>query len=138
MSLPPDIEGRRFTWVRPPSYEWTTREFRVPVVSFLGLLEQQNGWVRPRSVVVVERIADTGVNVRVPLGPTAAVDQRAEQLPQRSGLPILNFRVTRDRDGRIFETSVPFEDGASTSSARMSVLLDLAVRSLRASEKAAR
>lgn len=136
MTLPIDIANKRFTWVQLPSQDWTTPEFRAPVVAMALGLETGTNWVRPRSVAIVERFATTGIVAHLPFGPTHAVDLPAR--PRRDGIPILNVRVTRNRDGRLFEVSMPFLRGADTSPAATDAILALGRQSLLASEKAAR
>jgi hypothetical protein len=56
---------------------------------------------------IEERFTDTGVNVRVPLGPTGP-EERKDNFLQRDGVPIIVINAIRESDKRSFEVSLPF------------------------------
>ena len=137
LSLPPDIAGRRFTWIRERSQAWTEEPLRDQIRIFIEAFEAEHDWVRPGSMVVEEKFHTTNVNVKVPLGPTGP-PQRRDNFLQRDGIPTIIVSCTRDRDSRGFEVGLPFALANDTPSTVVEVLLDSARLSLRAAEKESR
>ncbi len=130
----PDVPEGSFTWVRLPSHAWIEAPLQQTILTFIKLFEDEHGWVRRGSMGVVEQFTDTGINVRVPLGPTGP-EQRRDNFLQRSGTPIAVISCMRDRDSRRFEVATEYPAGNDSPS---DVQLTAARASLRAQEVAAR
>jgi hypothetical protein len=105
MILPEDVAGIRHEWIRLPSQGWTERPLRDELVRFLDAFQDTNLWVR--RMKLEEKFTDTGVNVRVPIGPTGP-EQRKDNFLQRDGIPVILITAIRERDNREFEVGLPF------------------------------
>ena len=127
----PDIPRGRYTWQRQRSQGWVERALQLVLIEFVTVFEDEHQWVRRGSMTVEECFSDTGVNVRVPTGPTAPY-QRPDNFMQRTGLPIVKLYCTRERDSRTFEVAVPFALGNDTPTSQ--AVLSAARASLRAQE----
>lgn len=134
MTLPIDIAGTKHAWTRERSHTWTDEAMRRSVDTFLDLFAAEHGWVR--EMRVTERFTDTGVNVRVPRGPTAPPEERP--FYQRSGLPVIVIVAVRDRDSQEFEVALPFAEANETNGVTVARLFENARLSLREQEGAAR
>jgi hypothetical protein len=105
MILPDDVAGIRHEWIRFPSHGWTERQLRDLLVRFLDAFEDRYAWVR--GMKLEERFTDTGVNARVPIGPTGP-EQRKDNFLQRDGIPTIIITAIRERDNQEFEVGLPF------------------------------
>ncbi len=112
--MPPDTpKDKRYTWVRARSHAWVEQALQSRLVVFLTVFADEHGWVRKGTMRLEERFTDTGVNVKVPTGPTAPA-QRKDNFLQRTGEPHVVVSCIRDRDGRLFEVGIPFPLGNDT------------------------
>lgn len=114
MSDDADISHEK-RWVRRPSWEWTNRDFRMPVLAFMRVVGTY-GWVLKWEVE--ERFASSGINVRVPTKNAPA------NFKQRPGTPIIILRLTRKKDLEVLEVSIPFPKGNATPALEVIGLLE--------------
>lgn len=130
----PSIPVGMFLWARSNSQAWIELPLQQVIRIFLMLFQNEHPWVRRGSMKVVERFTDTGINVRVPFGPTGP-PQRKDNYLQRPGLPLAVISCERRRDMRVFEVATSYPDGNDSPH---EVQLVQARLSLRAQEVAAR
>jgi len=134
MTLPADVAGIRHEWIRLPSQGWTERALRDELVRFLNAFEDNFAWVG--AMKLEERFTDTGVNVRVPIGPTGPADLRKENnFLQRDGIPVIIITAIRERDNREFEVGLPFTLANDTPEEVIRSMLLGAANSLVAAER---
>jgi hypothetical protein len=132
--LPPDVARLKHTWIRLPSHAWLQQPFRAVLIKFLDTFLAEHSWVRRMDLE--EKFTDTGINVKVPTGPTGPPKPFGEFL-QRDGLPIIIIGATRERDGHRVEVALPFASANETDEGTRDRLLTLAKLSLELEERAA-
>ena len=132
MSLPEDVAGIRHEWIRHPSQAWTERALRDELVRFLDAFLNNFSWVS--GMKLEERFTDTGVNVRVPIGPTGPQELNEDFL-QRDGIPVIIITAIRERDNRSFEVGLPFTLANNTPEEVIRAMLLGAANSLVAAER---
>jgi hypothetical protein len=102
--------------------------------SFISSVAWAKGWV------ISERIADHGVHVRMPFGPTASVDLPRALRP-RAGTPFLVVIVEQQlpwAKARLqLETSAMFPSGAETTAMSRSTIIDEMIKALNAEHRRA-
>lgn len=107
--------------------EWATQATRNVFIEAMEDFVLTRSWARDWKVT--ERFQKSGINRPIPRGPNRNEPPTDEEIIRLNLQPILDFVITRDRDGALVETSLPLPlvNGANLvlASARVVQSLDL-------------
>lgn len=85
--------------------EWAQQATRDMFIASMEDFVRTRSWARDWKVT--ERFQNNAINRAIPRGPAKDEPPTDQEILDANLLPILDFVITRDRDGALIETSLP-------------------------------